>query len=368
MILNSDKLTKKGNQYTYEIATLDEPSNRIIFQLSPNGKFEVFNYKQNDEGLNEVVNLKEFDPNAIGFSEATDYFEILLAKETSNGGNPNGENNAPPIGILEVLQKSAVSVKMFDGRTADLRKGEYTLKSNILTFNIDYNEFKKGERYYVDAIGSNPKILGLFPIGDLESEGGTSQNIDQDDLDEISEGGDPFKQESKGEPNPDGKPSPDGEGEGEGEGDPNPDGKKGKGKGEPNPDGDGEGDGEGEPNPDGDGEGEPNPDGKPSPDGTPDPERRGGKSRPEDVAGEYGHGTEGEGTIKDPLTAKEIIAKTYGLPDYESLVGLFGGEQELLNDILSMDEMEKSGIFSKLALNYQNSSQFESTMRRIILT
>jgi hypothetical protein len=362
MILDIQKLTKKGNQYIYEIATPDEPSNRIIFQLTPNGKFEVFNYKENDEGLNEVVNLKEFDPNAIGFSEATDYFESLLAKETSNGGNPNGENNAPPIGILEVLQKSAVSVKMFDGRNADLRKGEYTLKSNILTFNIDYNEFKKGERYYVDAIGSNPKILGLFPIGDLESEGGTNQNIDQDDLDDISEGGDPFNQEGK--PNPDGKPSPDGEGEGDedGEGEPNPDGKKGKGKGkgEPNPDGDGDGDGDGEPNPDGKG--------KPSPDGTPDPERRGGKSRPEDVAGEYEQGTEGEGTIKDPLTAKDIIAKTYGLPDYESLVGLFGGEQELLNDILSMDEMEKSGIFSKLALNYQNSSQFESTMRRIILT
>jgi len=350
MILDIQKLQKRGNQYIYEIATPDEPSNRIIFELTPNGKFQVFNYKQNDEGRTEVLNSKEFDPNAIGFSEATDYFESLLAKETSKGGNPENENNAPPIGILEVLQKSAVSVKMFDGRTADLRKGEYTLKSNIFTFDIDYSEFKQGERYYVDVIGSNPKILGLFPIGDLEGDSGTNQNINQDDVDDISEGGDPFNQE--GEPNADG------------DGKPSPDGKKGKGKGEPNPDGDGDGDGEGE------GEGEPNPDGKgkPSPDGNPDPERRGGKSRPEDVAGEYGHGTEGEGVIRDPLTAKEIIAKTYGLPDYDGLVGLFGGEQELLNDILSMDEMEKSGIFSKLALNYQNPSQFESTMRRIILT
>ena len=365
MILDIQKLTKTDdNQYRYDIS--EEPLNRLFFAINKDTeKFEVYRLVQTDkeDKSKEVVekeDLKSFDPNAIGFSEATDYFESLLAKETAKGGNPNGENNAPPIGILEVLQKSAVSVKMFDGRNADLRKGEYTLKSNILTFNIDYNEFKTGERYYVDTIGSNPKILGLFPIGDLESEGGTSQNIDQDDLDEISEGGDPFNQE--GEPNSDG----------EGEGEPNPDGKKGKGKGkgegegEPNPDGEGDGDGDGE----GDGEGEPNPDGKgkPNPDGNPDPERRGGKSNPDDVAGEYEKGTEGEGIIKDPLTAKEIIAKTYGLPDYDGLVGLFGGEQELLNDILSMDEMEKSGIFSKLALNYQNSSQFESTMRRIILT
>jgi hypothetical protein len=361
MILDIEKLTKTDdNQYRYDIS--EDPLNRLFFAMSTEtSNFEVYRVVQtdkDDKSKVEVKDYKTFDANAIGFSEATDYFESLLAKETSKGGNPENENNAPPIGILEVLQKSAVSVKMFDGRTADLRKGEYTLNSNIFTFDIDYSEFKQGERYYVDVIGSNPKILGLFPIGDLEGDSGTNQNINQDDVDDISEGGDPFNQE--GEPNPDG------------DGKPNPDGKKGKGKGEPNPDGDGEG----EPNPDGDGdgdgdgEGEPNPDGKgkPSPDGNPDPERKGGKSRPEDVAGEYGHGTEGEGVIKDPLTAKEIIAKTYGLPDYDGLVGLFGGEQELLNDILSMDEMEKSGIFSKLALNYQNPSQFESTMRRIILT
>ena len=82
---------------------------------------------------------------------------------------------------------------------------------------------------------------------------------------------------------------------------------------------------------------------------------------------EYEPDSEGEGVIRDPLTAKQIIANTYGLQDYESLVGLFGSEQELLNDILSMDEIEMSGILSKLALNYQSPSQFESTMRRIIL-
>jgi hypothetical protein len=334
MILNSEKLTKKGNQYIYEIGTPDEPSNIIIFQLTPNGKFEVFNYKENEEGIKEVVNLKEFDPNAVGFSEATDYFESLLAQETSQGGNPQGGNNAPPIGILEVLQKSAVSVQMFDGRNAQLRSGEYTLRHNIFTFEIDYSEFKKGERYYVDAIGSNPKILGIFPIGDLEGDSQTNQNINQQDLDDISKGGDPFNQESDGQPNPDG----------DGEGDP-----------------DGEGDGEGE--------GEPNPDGQPRPDGDADPDRnKRGKSRPNDVGAEYTHGGEGEGVIKDPLTAREIIARTYGLSDYEALVGLFNGEEELLKDVLSMDEMEKSGIFSKLALNYQNPSQFESTMRRIILT
>jgi hypothetical protein len=386
MILNIEKLTKTiDNQYRYDIS--EDPLNRLFFAISTEtSNFEVYRVVQvdNDDKVKvEVKDYKTFQVNAIGFSEATDYFESLLAKETSNGGNPDGENNAPPIGILEILQKSAVSVKMFDGRTAELRKGEYTLRSNIFTFEIDYSDFKKGEKYYVDVLGSNPKIMGIFPIGDLEGDSKTNQNVNQDDVDDISEGGDPFNQESSQDPNPDGKgqPNPDGDGEGDGEGEPNPDGKPKKGKGTEKGDGEGEGegDGEGEPNPDGegdgdgDGEGEPNPDGKKGKsgkrDGEYDPDGSGAKASSDDVASdEYGHVTEGEGTVKDPLTAKEIIAKTYGLPDYEALVDLFGGEQALLNDILSMDEMEKSGIFSKLALNYQNPSQFENTMRRIILT
>jgi hypothetical protein len=56
------------------------------------------------------------------------------------------------------------------------------------------------------------------------------------------------------------------------------------------------------------------------------------------------------------------------MKDYDTLVDFWGGEQGLMDDLLAMTDIEKSGIMSKLALNYESPSQFENTMRRIILT
>ena len=205
MILDNKKLTKPNeNTYRYDIS--EEPMNRLFLRIDKeNGNFVVNRVELSPTGTALILDEKNFPITSNGFSEATDYFEEIINKQINpQGGNPEGENTAPPIGILEILQKSAVSVKMFDGRSGDFRKGEYTLKANIFTIQTDYADFKKGESYYVDVIGNNPKILGIFPIGDLENgDANPNQPVNQDDLDDISEGGNPYNQ---------------GEGEGEGEG------------------------------------------------------------------------------------------------------------------------------------------------------
>ena len=71
-------------QYMYEIS--DKPLNRLFFAINKDTEnFEVYRVaethkedKSND--IVEVKDLKRFYANAIGFSEATDYFEILLFK------------------------------------------------------------------------------------------------------------------------------------------------------------------------------------------------------------------------------------------------------------------------------------------------
>ena len=71
-------------QYMYEIS--EKPLNRLFFAINKDTeKFEVYRIAettQEDKSNNviDVKDLKRFDANAIGFSEATDYFESLLFK------------------------------------------------------------------------------------------------------------------------------------------------------------------------------------------------------------------------------------------------------------------------------------------------
>jgi hypothetical protein len=293
-----------------------------------------------EENETKYADEKEFPLTADGFSKATDYFEELIAQQTKKEGeNPDGSNNAPPIGFLEIMTNSIVSVEMQDGRKAQFTKKAYTIKSNIFTILVDFNGFEKNERYYVDVIGSNPKIMGLYPIGDLESgDPSTSQKIDQEDVDDISDGKDPFDQNDD-----DGDPK---------DGDP----KDGEPKdGEPK---------DGEPK-----DGEPK-DGEPK-DGEP---KDGDPKDGEPKDGKDGEQTdtpiddeEGKGRDKPLPTSKDILAKSYGISDFNSLVKLFGSKENLLEDILLMDDMEKSGLMTKLATNYRDNSQFEKFMRTIIL-
>jgi hypothetical protein len=316
MILDLDKLTKIASdeyQSAYSYSIVGDKKNDIYFAFGKkNNEFLVWRDVQKENSKeSELKDFKQFQGNAIGFSEATDYFETLIAEQTTPSGSPENENNAPPIGFLEVLdKKSTVMVTMQDGRKASFSKGEYSLKSNILTILRELSGFEKGERYYVDKIGKNPRVLALYPIGDLEGDGGINEPINQEDIDQISDDGDPFNQE--GDFPTDGGDFP-----------------------TPTDDG---GDG-GQPTDDGGDDGEPTDD-----DGEPD------DYQPE------------------PKTAKEIIAKTYAMKDYNTLVDFWGGEQGLMDDLLAMTDIEKSGIMSKLALNYESPSQFENTMRRIILT
>jgi hypothetical protein len=349
MILDLDKLTKIATdeyQSAYSYSIVGDKKNDIYFAFGKkNNEFLVWRDVQKENSKeSELKDFKQFQGNAIGFSEATDYFETLIAEQTTPSGSPENENNAPPIGFLEVLdKKSTVMVTMQDGRKASFSKGEYSLKSNILTILRELSGFEKGERYYVDKIGKNPRVLALYPIGDLEGDGGINEPINQEDIDQISNGEDPFNQEGD-------FPTPTDDG-----GDfPTPTDDGGD---FPTPTDDG-GDG-GQPTDDGGDGGQPTDDG-------------GDGGQPTDDGGDGGQPTDDDGEPDDyqpePKTAKEIIAKTYAMKDYDTLVDFWGGEQGLMDDLLAMTDIEKSGIMSKLALNYESPSQFENTMRRIILT
>jgi hypothetical protein len=71
-------------QYMYEIS--EKPLNRLFFAINKDTeKFEVYRIAETDKedksnNVIDVKDLKRFDANAIGFSEATDYFESLLFK------------------------------------------------------------------------------------------------------------------------------------------------------------------------------------------------------------------------------------------------------------------------------------------------
>jgi len=323
MILDKSKLVKVNNMYGYDVSKTDDlPRSEMVFlAIAPVEQMYLVkrSYKENSEV--KYTDEKQFSLTADGFSKATDYFEQLIAQQTKKEGeNPDASNNAPPIGFLEIMTNSIVSVKMQDGRNAQFTKKAYTIESNIFTILVDFGAFEKNERYYVDVIGSNPKIMGLYPIGDLESgDASTSQKIDQEDIDDISDGKDPFDQEQK-----DGKPTPDKDGK------PNPDGEPRHGEVDGDPT-----------------DGEKPKDGKPT-------------DKPIDDK-------EGRGTEKPLPTSKDILAKSYGISDFNSLVKLYGSKENLLEDVLSMDDMEKSGLMTKLATNYRDNSQFENFMRTIIL-
>jgi len=339
MILDKSKLVKVNNMYGYDVSKPDDlPQSEMVFlAIAPVEQMYLVkrSYKENSEV--KYTDEKQFPLTADGFSEATDYFEQLIAQQTKKEGeNPDGSNNAPPIGFLEIMTDSIVSVEMQDGRKAKFTKKAYTIKSNIFTILVDFNGFEKNERYYVDVIGSNPKIMGLYPIGDLENgDPSTSQKIDQEDIDDISDGKDPFDQKGdNGEPK-DAEPK---------DGEP----KDGEPKdGEPK---------DGEPK-----DGEPK-DGEPK-DGEPkDGEPKDGEPTDTPIDDE-----EGKGKEKPLPTSKDILAKSYGVKDFNSLIKLFGDKETLLENILSMDDMEKSGLMTKLATNYRDNSQFEKFMRTIIL-
>jgi hypothetical protein len=52
--------------------------------------------------------------------------------------------------------------------------------------------------------------------------------------------------------------------------------------------------------------------------------------------------------------------------NFDELINFFGTPNDVLSDILLMDNIEKSAIMRKLALNYENDIQFKNTMEAII--
>jgi len=308
MIFSRDKIVRTENDFQLEYKFVNNKENDVeIFLIYNRKTTEFLVFKKNIEDSSKKI----FSNTASGFSEATDYFEQLISEQSKQ--NTKNENNAPPIGFLEVLSNSTVLVTMQDGRKASFSKGEYSIKNNIFTILRDFQGFVKTEKYYVDKIGKNPKMLGLYPVGDLETEdgAGTTEEINQDDIDQISNGEDPFNQIEDNPP-----PIEDGDDEGD---DSEDEGDDSEDEGDDNSDDDGDDD------------------------------------------------SDDDDDDRHLLTSREIIARFYGMKSYSQLIDFVEGEENLMIDIISMSNNEKLGIMSNLAINFENDAQFENVMRRIIL-
>jgi hypothetical protein len=336
MIFSRDKIVRTENDFQLEYKFVNNKENDVeIFLIYNRKTTEFLVFKKNIEDSSKKI----FSNTASGFSEATDYFEQLISEQSKQ--NTENENNAPPIGFLEVLSNSTVLVTMQDGRKASFSKGEYSIKNNIFTILRDFQGFVKTEKYYVDKIGKNPKMLGLYPVGDLETEdgAGTTEEINQDDIDQISNGEDPFNQIEDNPP-----PIEDGDDEGDDSED----------------DGDIDSDDEGD---DSEDEGDDSEDeGDDSEDDGDDSEDDG-----DDSEDDGDDNSDDDGDDSNLLTSREIIARFYGMKSYSQLIDFVEGEENLMIDIISMSNNEKLGIMSNLAINFENDAQFENVMRRIIL-
>ena len=386
MILNPEKLKKIVEDdvrifYEYDITKDSDEVTRVVSfgYIKPSNGI-IVGIVTTKDGVHELTENKDFDARTTGFDEATDYFESLIIKETSpQNQNQENQNSAPPVGLLFAQSNDGIKVFMQDGRTGSFNSLDFIISDNILTFAKTKDGFEKNEKYYVDVIPNAPApdMFALYPVN--EQQGGVTQEIDDysgQDLKKVAkenrqaqkggneggnedgnEGGEPSGQ--GGEPSGQG-----GEPSGQG-GDPSGQGGDPSGQGG-NPSGQGGSQGQGQGgDPSGQGGDPSGQGGDPSGQGG-DPSGQGGDPSGQGTDAVDGEtDSDGDYTVDDP-TAKQLLAKTYGMRDLSDLLYNFGGQENLINDLLNFSDMEKSGLLRKLGVEYKNDKQYEAVVRNVI--
>ena len=351
MILNPEKLKKIVEDdvrifYEYDITKDSDEVTRVVSfgYIKPSNGI-IVGIVTTKDGVHELTENKDFDARTTGFDEATDYFESLIIKETSpQNQNQENQNSAPPVGLIFAQSNDGIKVFMQDGRTGSFNSLDFIISDNILTFAKTKDGFEKNEKYYVDVIPNAPApdMFALYPVN--EQQGGVTQEIDDYSGQDLKKVAKENRQAQKGgneggneDGNEGGEPSGQG-GEPSGQGG-DPSGQGGNPSGQGGSQGQGQG---GDPS----GQG-----GDPSGQGT------------DAVDGETD--SDGDYTVDDP-TAKQLLAKTYGMRDLSDLLYNFGGQENLINDLLNFSDMEKSGLLRKLGVEYKNDKQYEAVVRNVI--
>jgi hypothetical protein len=202
MILDKVKLSKdESPSQTMWIYAIDE-----IFKIY----FRVIKdtiYVQKYKAL-EIEEQKEFKKDFDGFNSSTKYFEELIYASQNQNQNSDAENPQPPIGILRFLSGEKdynIGIKMQDGRSTYVTLNDQIgIKHNQLSFNktvlTDSEPFERLEKYYIDVIGKDPTVMGIYPFQDLvDKDFKVSKDVEEDQVKEILENKDPYNQKDQPE-------------------------------------------------------------------------------------------------------------------------------------------------------------------------